>query len=336
MKIAFIVDAWFPFVGGGQIYAKELKKVLEEQHKCSVTIFYPPHNHFLVRACWSLVGWVYIVFKHTKVEFDLFHSQGYASGYVGKICSAFTGKPVVHTVHGSNSLDMDFSNKSFFSRQLKRLKKSLESWLLLSIDYTALITVSQKFLEYKNNSKETHFIPNGVDYSLFDSVKITKTKKPSLIWIGRDDPVKDKATLDQVITKVRQHLPDLQAEIILDGKLKPRQLIKRYKRSWVYIQTSRSEGFSLTVLEAMAAGLPVVATAVGENPHLISNGKNGYLEEVGDPQRLADQVIKLLRDSGLRNKMGSMNKIIVKENYSWNRVAAETHQVYSGLVKSKK
>jgi glycosyltransferase involved in cell wall biosynthesis len=68
--------------------------------------------------------------------------------------------------------------------------------------------------------------------------------------------------------------------------------------------TSSSEGLPLTILEAMAAGLPVVSTSVGAISEAVVEGQTGHLVPVGDSDRLASALLKVLRDPGLRRTMG--------------------------------
>src|SRR5690606_23056565 len=124
----------------------------------------------------------------------LIHSQGYSSGFVGKIISNALNIPVVHTVHGANSLDLD----------TKSWKAKLEKYLLTKIHYDRQISVSQSFLEYENVNDVT-FIPNGVDIETFDNFEDKDNDTKRILWIGRDDPVKGYdlflEALDYVISK---------------------------------------------------------------------------------------------------------------------------------------
>lgn len=326
LKVAFIVDAWFPFVGGGQVYASELKLRLSEKYNCSVSVFAPSYSNLLYRLLWSSCIWIYIVLKHVFSNYDLFHSQGYNSGFVGKICSILTQTPVIHTVHGSNLMDLDSTG----------LKPLLERWFLTQICYDAQITVTTKFLDYPNKTTNIVYIPNGVDTKLFDQIPQVKTDYPSLIWVGRDDPVKDVPTLRQVVKRVHEKVPDMKPDIILNGQLTKQQLCKRYKKSWVYLQTSKSEGFSLSILEAMAAGLPVVATNVGQNSLLITNNVNGYLVAPGDVDAMAQKVTTLLRSPALRKSLGQAGQQLVKTRYTWDKVAHQTYQLYTEVLGQKR
>ena len=72
----------------------------------------------------------------------------------------------------------------------------------------------------------------------------------------------------------------------------------------IFVQSSRWEAMSVVVLEAMAAGKPMVVTQVGENPHVVIDGETGFTVPPGNPQALANGLRTLLRDTGMRQRMG--------------------------------
>jgi glycosyltransferase involved in cell wall biosynthesis len=84
----------------------------------------------------------------------------------------------------------------------------------------------------------------------------------------------------------------------------------------------------LTVLEGMACGLPVVASTVGGNPEIVSDGVTGFLVPPGDVHALATRLNDLLADSALRQRMGSEARRIVVESHSWDRAADQSLAVY--------
>jgi glycosyltransferase involved in cell wall biosynthesis len=81
------------------------------------------------------------------------------------------------------------------------------------------------------------------------------------------------------------------------------QLLKLYRRSDVFVLPSLTEGSPQTIFEAMACGLPVVATRVGGIPHLIEDGRNGLLVNPAAPQEICNTVERLIRDPGLRERL---------------------------------
>jgi len=86
-----------------------------------------------------------------------------------------------------------------------------------------------------------------------------------------------------------------------------------YERADVFALPSWSEGSPNVVLEAMAAGLPVLATRVGGTPDLVSDGQTGYLVEAGDEDALVERLRQLIRNRDLRERMAAAGREKVKE-----------------------
>ena len=105
-----------------------------------------------------------------------------------------------------------------------------------------------------------------------------------------------------------------------------------YKSADVFVLPSLSESFGNVILEAMACGVPVVASKVGGIPDIVKHGKNGLLVPPKDPEALADAIIYLLENEDIREKMGKKGQEMVKD-YSWEKVAEETEEVYEMVLK---
>jgi len=101
----------------------------------------------------------------------------------------------------------------------------------------------------------------------------------------------------------------------------------------LFVLPSLYEGFPLSVLEAMAAGKAVVATAVGGTPEAVSNGENGFLVPAGDAAALAKAIRDVLSDPFLAGRMGSIGKARVRQQFSVGVMAQQVHQVYENLLK---
>lgn len=100
----------------------------------------------------------------------------------------------------------------------------------------------------------------------------------------------------------------------------------------VSILTSRTEGLSITLLESMSHGVPVVATRVGGNPEVVVEGETGWLVEPGAPGRFARRVVELIRDRGLRSRMGSNAQRRVAAEFNLEKVARRYEKVYARLL----
>ncbi|MDE6543730.1 MAG: glycosyltransferase family 4 protein, partial [Muribaculaceae bacterium] len=91
----------------------------------------------------------------------------------------------------------------------------------------------------------------------------------------------------------------------------------------IYLSTSRWEGTSNSIMEAMDASLPVVATDAGDNKRLVENDKNGFIRAVGDVGGIAACLVELARSPELRNEMGICGNQILRERYGKAAFAAK-------------
>jgi L-malate glycosyltransferase len=168
--------------------------------------------------------------------------------------------------------------------------------------------------------------------------------------VARLDPVKDLGSLIRAVALLSD-VPVLLA-IIGDGPERDRlmdeasdaRVTDRVRflghrndaRAWlpgcdIYANSSISEGVSLTILEAMAAGLPVVATGVGGTPEVVDSA-SGTLVPSRDPQALADALAALYRDDSLRRAMGRAARGRVEERFTLVRMVQEYQAVYERLT----
>jgi glycosyltransferase involved in cell wall biosynthesis len=100
----------------------------------------------------------------------------------------------------------------------------------------------------------------------------------------------------------------------------------------IYIQPSLWEGLCITVVEAIASGLPVVATNVGGIPESVIDGYNGFLVPPKDPKALAEKIIELVDNPELRTKMGERSRKIAEEKYSLDNMVNKIEELVDGLI----
>jgi glycosyltransferase involved in cell wall biosynthesis len=100
----------------------------------------------------------------------------------------------------------------------------------------------------------------------------------------------------------------------------------------LFVLPSHTEGLPLTVLEAMAAGKPVVGTTVGGIPEAVRHGETGLLVPPQEPGRLAEAVITLLKDPVLATSMGEAGRTRAQEVFSLETEARQTRAVYDHVV----
>ena len=103
--------------------------------------------------------------------------------------------------------------------------------------------------------------------------------------------------------------------------------------SWTaFVQSSLDEGFPVALMEAMSAGIPVVATSVGGTPELVDNGRTGILVPPSDPMALAAGLRTLIQDARLREKIGSAGRDRVRKQFSESRMVASIGKIYEKML----
>jgi L-malate glycosyltransferase len=170
--------------------------------------------------------------------------------------------------------------------------------------------------------------------------------------VARLDPVKDLLSLLDAFSVVRRHVPDALLVIVGDGP--EREAIERRAAlpdlagavrmtgfradvrallpgADIYASSSISEGVSITILEAMAAAVPVVATAVGGTPEVLALETGGRLVPARAPQRLARAVIALAADPSRRAAIGAEGRRRVETAFTLDRMVAEYARIYREL-----
>lgn len=158
-----------------------------------------------------------------------------------------------------------------------------------------------------------------------------------IVTVGRFVPQKDYKTIIRTIAELKKLRNDFVMDIIGygDEEQNIRDWIKEYgveeyiniyirpnnvqdivRSSDIYLSTSLFEGTSNSIMEALNWSLPVVATNVGDNDHLVIDGKNGYLHPIGDAEGMAQSLSGLLDSVDLRNKFGYESNQNLRNNYS--------------------
>jgi glycosyltransferase involved in cell wall biosynthesis len=198
-------------------------------------------------------------------------------------------------------------------------------------------------------------LPNGVeteefaprpDYALHDP--------PTVIYVGRLHPQKGIGVLLEAAARLRaSEAIDFRIVLVGDGpageelRLQARclglgdgvqfagateRVAEHLQAADIFVLPSRSEGLSNALLEAMASGLPVVATAIPGNVDVITHGRNGMLVAVDDPEALASACAGLLGDRSRREELGRAARMTVEARYSLDRVARDYLALYRALV----
>jgi len=96
----------------------------------------------------------------------------------------------------------------------------------------------------------------------------------------------------------------------------------------IFIRPSRSEGLGNSFLEAMAAGIPVIATPVGGIPDFLKDGETGLFCEVGNPRSIAQKAEKFMKDRESRDYIVDRARQMVRSRYGWEKISGEMKTIF--------
>jgi len=125
---------------------------------------------------------------------------------------------------------------------------------------------------------------------------------------------------------------DVESSVRFLGFLEHDQMPAQYAGADLFVLPSRRESFGLVLAEAMACGLPVVATTAGAIPEVVDDGKTGLLVPPDDPQAFADAVSSLLGDPARMNVLGLRGEERVADHFTWDRVAQRVIEGYHRIL----
>ncbi len=307
---------------------------------------------------WCSFRRFYKILKQHKV--DIIHTRNLAA--IEYQVPAFLAgvKYRVHSEHGWDTFDPEGNNKKY--QLLRRLLSPLiKVFIPLSLHLQSYLVEKVKIPRYKIQR-----ICNGVDIKKFHPAMLKSTlsdcplsfdKKNIYIGtVGRMHGVKDQITLVTAFIRLMQFHQELNGHVYLiligDGPLRQesidllekhqllqyawlpgeRQDIADIMRSLdIFVLPSQAEGISNTILEAMATGLPVIATAVGGNPELVKQGETGLLVAPSDPKAMAEAMLSLLIDKEKRLQLSGNSHQRVIENFSIQAMVTKYTEVYDSL-----
>lgn len=206
--------------------------------------------------------------------------------------------------------------RSLAPRQHERLLHRFSARIITNADVLAERIRSGSGVE----AGRVTVVPNGVDPDWFTPDDARRSAAPRVVCVARLVPEKDIPTLLEAFRLTLFEVPEACLDIIGEGRppdaappnvrFLPATLDVRraLQEAWVFALASRSEASPNAVLEAMACGIPVVATRVGGVPELVEDQVGGLLVQPGDPVSLSEALVSLLRDGALRRRMGAASR----------------------------
>jgi len=200
---------------------------------------------------------------------------------------------------------------------------------------------------------------NVIDLAAFDqqanqTVEYVGKAGKNVFFVGRLAPAKRIDRLLAVMKLAIQQEPDLQLILVGDGDERPKierlmddlglranvtllgarrdipALLKQ--QATVLALTSDDEGFANVIIEAMAAGVPVITTPAGDSGVIVADGVTGFVRPPGDVQGMADPMVRLARDADLREQMGLAGRATVERQYDFGTVQGRLMALFEDVL----
>ncbi|MFM8973546.1 MAG: glycosyltransferase family 4 protein [Actinomycetota bacterium] len=303
---------------------------------------------------------VYAHLRDRRPEFDLVHdNQCLGRGLLGFVRD---GWPFVHTLHHPITVDRDL-DLAHASNPLRKL--TLRRWYGFLGMQMEVARQLPRHLTVSENSKrdivaqmgvrpETlHVVPVGVDQQQFRPMpNVTRVPGRLMTTASADVPRKGLTYLIEALAKVRAERSDAHLVVIgrprhksavpaqlkrlgLEGAVEfvsgvsDERIVELYAEAELAVVPSLYEGFSLPAIEAMACGVPLVATTGGALPEVVGpDGESALTVAPGDADALAQRIIDGLADPELRARLGERGRSRVLDRFTWRRTAEGTAEHY--------
>jgi L-malate glycosyltransferase len=301
--------------------------------------------------------WTLCIVNRKKI--NLIHTHWLIpQGLVGAIVRRLTGLPHIATVHGS-----DVNLIKHF-----RIFYSIVSFITR---HSNVITVNSNYMKLQleaivpGSSKKIRVIPMGIDFKKFKNsskknFKIDYSTNHLILTVGRLIDWKGTIYLIESMNEVLHEFPDaklaivgtgpeevplrrrsielgLEKTIIFVGNVSGKDLVAYYHSADIFVLPSinalgRTEALGVVLLEAMAAGCPVIGSNVGGIPDIIKDGWNGYLVPEKDPHALSEMIIKIFSYESIKIQFKENGLSRVQERFSWNTISLQFLDIYHEIL----
>jgi glycosyltransferase involved in cell wall biosynthesis len=273
----------------------------------------------------------------------ILHTHDERPHIYGTVAAVLAGVPrVVHTRHSQG--------KTLSGRQRRvvaGLSRLVDRFVCVSKDSAA------RAVEAGVPRSKVALIWNGIDTERFRAAG--PCADGPAVTVARLNPEKDVDNLIRATALVRRSDPTFRVEIAGDGPCLPdlqrrvaelelnesvtflglvRDVPGLLARAGLFVLPSLTEGISLTLLEAMACGLPVAATGVGGTPEVVAEGVTGLLTPSADPAALAAAILRLRREPELARHLGAAGRQRIERHFDVRRMVAAYERLYLGERKS--
>jgi len=365
MKIAQVCPFFLPVVGGvGANVYHTSREFIEKGHEVHVFTsdslkdgkradkLEETIDGIHIHRCkhWFHLGkfasfWPDVYKKLMEGEFDVIHSHNLGQPHCFFAAMAAKKKKIPHflTTHASF---LGQGQRGPLGRMIASL--NFHIFGRISLKNSHVISISEWEREHlkKLGVKKFEIIPNGVPESYFNRIKKNDFEKRHkvrdfILFIGRIEKRKGPDIILEVAEKMPERdfviigpdggmADELRGEMRMNvrllGRVGEEEKIKALQAAKIFLLPSRREGLPLSIIEAMAAGLPIVATSTDGIPYVVQEGENGFLTEYADVEKICKS-IKLLENRENYKRISGNNTKKAKD-YTWKKIAERLLELY--------
>lgn len=319
--------------------------------ECGIEVFEFPTTSFYNLNALRQYRALARVIKQQRIE--LVHCHDFYSNLFGSLAARLAGRKKLITCRRNMGVMFTLTQ-----RLGQRLAYALSAAIIANSDAAKQIMVTREHVP----PGKIHCIYNGIDTDYFSPREPSAELAESLGFpngtpvvgiVGRLHPDKGQDMFIRAAARIHEARPDVRFLIVGEGPA--RSEFQGLARDLgmaeaivfagdredvpdllalmdVFVLTSLAESLPNAVLEAMACERPVVATNVGGVPELVTEGETGWLVPAGDPEIIAERVLRVIGDGELASKMGAVARQRVLDEFSSQRLVEKVEAVYAAVL----
>ncbi len=354
-------------VGGTSIHIRDLAAALIERgHEASVIIGgegpvteilaergvpYVPLKHFRrpVNAYHDALAYAEVRRVLRRLEPDLVSTHNAKAGMLGRLAARTLGLPVLFTAHGWIFTDGVPPLEATAYRMAERLATPLADRIITVSEFDRRLALTQRVAP----AAKLTCVHNGMPDLGAELLGRPAQSPPRLVMVARFEPQKDHGTLFRALAQLKELAWHL--DLIGDGPLRGEaetlvgnlglesrvrflearnDVVEQLAAAQVFLLISNWEGFPRSILEAMRAGLPVVASDVGGSSESVAEGESGFLIPRGDVATLRERLEPLISSAELRVRLGCAGRRRYEAAFTFEAMFSKTLDVYAEVLRA--
>ena len=368
MKIVYIITR-SDVLGGASIHLLDLAKgmikkghevhvlvggagtITEELKKNNVSFSSIKHLKREISLIEDILGFWEVKKYLKQLKPDIVHCHSSKAGLLGRLAAKSLSLPVVFTAHG-------WAFTEGISHRKQKIYAKIEKFLINFSDHIITVSEFDRLYGFKfgvGSPEKVTTVHNGIPNQDSKFKEVKEIDEPcKVIMVARFDDQKDQITLIQALGLLKnknwvmefigsgptlEYCKQEANELGLKDKVKflgqQRNVKDFLNESDIFVLSTNYEGFPLTILEAMRAKLPVIATDVGGNNESIIDKETGFLTKKNDVYDLSKALSTLIDDRGLALNMGECGYNRFIENFTHDLMLKKILKIYMDVVTSK-